>query len=110
MLYFLWIKFILLKYVHPTKATFRVDSCAVDSEGVFVCVCVGGGAACCCWQVIENQLCEHGEIMFSPLVLSLPLLRGGREKDLGLVQLIFQSVVYIWKLCEFVLSVIFPVN
>lgn len=96
--YLLWIIFILLKYVRLTEATFRVDSCAVDSERVCVRArvhaCVWGGrggwlSACCCWQVIENGLCEHGEIMFSPLVLSLPLLRGCREEDLGLVELIF---------------------
>lgn len=32
---------------------------------------------CCCWQVTEERLCEHGEIMLSPLLPSLPQLRGG---------------------------------
>lgn len=46
--------------------------------------------------VSVNKLCEHGEIMFPLLVLSLPLLRGHREDtDLVLVELIFQSEGYI---------------
>lgn len=48
--------------------------------------------------------------MFPLLVLSLPLLRGRREQDLVLVDLIFQSEGYIWKLCVCVLSVISTVN
>ena len=38
--YLPWIIFILLKYVHLAKATFRVDRCAVDRVCVCECVCV----------------------------------------------------------------------
>lgn len=48
--------------------------------------------------------------MFPPLVLSLPLLRGRREQDLVLVELIFQSEGYIWKLCESVCACVCPVS
>lgn len=82
----LWITLIWLEYLHLSKATFRVDSCAVTSECVFGaeegvgCLPAAVGRSLRTDWVNTERLCFHRW---------LPLLRGSTEPDLGLVQLIF---------------------
>lgn len=73
---------------------------------------LGAPPACCrCyWQVIEERLCEHGEIMLSPPLPSLPQLRGGfgfvwiNLPDSGLY---LESVLCV---CVSALSIVSSVN